>query len=178
MYTFRFPQLHVQYVYLFSSTDSFLHNTFSVFYVNTFTLFFLVAPPIVSVAMATSSFNNVVYFASSLILSCVVDVGYHADTPTLVVIDWYHGNEKLNETSGIDISNVMRLNLPSSLFISNLTLSSVTRNNANGSLGCIAMAIPMSNLSNAHVIASHPMNSSITVTVISKGLSDVCNIAS
>ena len=154
---------------------SIIHSLY--FYVNTFTLFFLVAPPIVSVAMATSSFNDVVYFASSLILSCVVDIGYHADTPTLVVIDWYHGNEKLNETSGIHISNVMRLN-SSSLFISNLTLLSVTRNNANGSLGCVAMAIPTSNLSNARVIASHPMNSSITVTVISKGLNDVCNIAS
>ena len=127
--------------------------------------------------MAKSSFNNVVYFASSLILSCVVDVGYHADTPTLVVIDWYRGNEKLNETRGIHTSNVTRLN-SSSLFISNLTLSSVTRNNANGSLGCVAMVIPTSNLSNVRVIASHPMNSSITVTVTSKGLNDIRNIIS
>ena len=128
----------------------------------------LVAPPSVAVTMVTSSNTDIVYFGTSLVLSCSVDIGYHANTPTRVAIAWYHGNNRINVTNQISISNVTRQDSNSSLFVSTLSISSLGRRDINGSLVCVAMATPTSVLVNSHVLASHEIMSSISLTVISK----------
>ena len=128
----------------------------------------LVAPPSVAVTMVTPSNTDIVYFGTSLVLSCSVDIGYHANTPTRVAIAWYHGNDRINVTNQISISNVTRQDSNSSLFVSTLSISSLGRRDVNGSLVCVAMAIPTSVPVNSHVLASREIMSSISLTVMSK----------
>ena len=128
----------------------------------------LVAPSSVAVTMVTPSNTNIVYFGTSLVLSCSVDIGYHANMPTRVAIAWYHGNDRINVTNQISISNVTRQDSNSSLFVSTLSISSLGRRDVNGSLVCVAMAIPTSVPVNSHVLASREIMSSISLTVISK----------
>lgn len=129
---------------------------------------FLVAPPVV-VTMVTPSNSDVVYFGTSLVLSCSVDIGYHANTPTRVAIAWYHGNDRINVTSQISMSNVTRLASNSSLFVSTLSIAAVGRRDINGSLVCGAMAVPTSVPVNSYVVASRDvMSSMVSLTITSK----------
>uniref|UniRef100_A0A1X7U7Q4 Uncharacterized protein n=2 Tax=Amphimedon queenslandica TaxID=400682 RepID=A0A1X7U7Q4_AMPQE len=126
-----------------------------------------IAPPSVTVTMVTPSNADIVYFGTLLVLSCSVDIGYHANTPTSVAIAWYHGNDRINVTSHISMSNVTRLGSNSSLFVSALSIAAVGRRDVNGSLVCRAKAIPIPVPVNSHVVDSREvMSSVISLTVM------------